>query len=98
MSWELPPEQCFYALLPRQYLYRTEVSNVNYFVRPAKLIIVKQTLDNLEEDYFRRYPQEVDAYLSEIFDEFQFSEQAHPLCWPAQNHSWEGWVRNNQIP
>lgn len=29
-----------------------------------------RTLDNLEEDYFRRHPQEVDAYLSEIFDEY----------------------------
>ena len=29
-----------------------------------------RTLDNLEEDYFRRHPHEVDAYLSEIFDEY----------------------------
>ena len=29
-----------------------------------------RTLDNLEEDYFRQHPQEVDAYLSEIFDEY----------------------------
>ena len=29
-----------------------------------------RTFDNLEEDYFRRRPDEVDAYLSEIFDEY----------------------------
>ncbi len=29
-----------------------------------------RTFDNLEEDYFRRHPDEVDAYLSEIFDEY----------------------------
>lgn len=29
-----------------------------------------RTFDNLEEDYFRLHPQEVDAYLLEIFDEY----------------------------
>ena len=29
-----------------------------------------RTLDNLEEDYFRRHPHEVDVYLSEIFNEY----------------------------
>ena len=29
-----------------------------------------RTLENLEEDYFCRHPQEMDAYLSEIFDEY----------------------------
>ena len=29
-----------------------------------------RTLDNLEEDYFRQHPDEVDAYLAEIFDEY----------------------------
>ena len=29
-----------------------------------------RTFDNLEEDYFRRHPQEVDTYLSEIFDDY----------------------------
>lgn len=29
-----------------------------------------RTFDNLEEDYFRQRPHEVDAYLSEIFDEY----------------------------
>jgi len=29
-----------------------------------------RTLDNIEEDYFRKHPREVDAYLAEIFDEY----------------------------
>ena len=29
-----------------------------------------RTFDNLEEDYFRAHPQEVDTYLSEIFDDY----------------------------
>ena len=29
-----------------------------------------RTLDDLEEDYFRKHPREVDAYLAEIFDEY----------------------------
>ena len=29
-----------------------------------------RTFDNLEEDYFRQHPHEVDAYLFEIFDEY----------------------------
>ncbi len=29
-----------------------------------------RTLDSVEEDYFRQHPHEVDAYLSEIFDEY----------------------------
>lgn len=29
-----------------------------------------RTLDNLEEDYFRKHPREVDPYLVEIFEEY----------------------------
>jgi probable addiction module antidote protein len=29
-----------------------------------------RTLDNIEEEYFRKHPREVDAYLAEIFDEY----------------------------
>jgi len=29
-----------------------------------------RTLDNLEEDYFRQHPREVDTYLTEIFNEY----------------------------
>ncbi len=29
-----------------------------------------RTLDNIEENYFRKHPREVDAYLAEIFDEY----------------------------
>jgi len=29
-----------------------------------------RTLDDIEEDYFRAHPKEVDAYLDEIFDAF----------------------------
>ena len=29
-----------------------------------------RTLDNIEEDYFRKHPREVEAYLAEIFDEY----------------------------
>lgn len=29
-----------------------------------------RTFGNLDEDYFRRHPHEVDAYLSEIFDDY----------------------------
>jgi HTH-type transcriptional regulator/antitoxin HigA len=29
-----------------------------------------RTLDNLEEDYFRRHPQEIEPYLQEIFEAF----------------------------
>ena len=29
-----------------------------------------RTLDNIEEDYFRKHPREVHAYLAEIFDEY----------------------------
>lgn len=29
-----------------------------------------RTIDNIEEDYFRDHPREVDAYLAEIFDEY----------------------------
>ena len=29
-----------------------------------------RTLDNIEEDYFRKHPREVNVYLAEIFDEY----------------------------
>lgn len=29
-----------------------------------------RTLDNIEEDYFRKHPREIGAYLNEIFDEY----------------------------
>ena len=29
-----------------------------------------RTLDNIEEDYFRKHPREISAYLNEIFDEY----------------------------
>ena len=29
-----------------------------------------RTLDHVEEEYFREHPREVDAYLTEIFDEY----------------------------
>ena len=29
-----------------------------------------RTLDQVEEDYFRKHPREVDAYLREIFDDY----------------------------
>lgn len=29
-----------------------------------------RTLDNIEEDYFRKHPREVDSYLAEMFDEY----------------------------
>jgi probable addiction module antidote protein len=29
-----------------------------------------RTLDNLEEDYFRRHPEEIEPYLHEIFEAF----------------------------
>lgn len=29
-----------------------------------------RTIDNIEEDYFRKHPREVDTYLTEIFDEY----------------------------
>ena len=29
-----------------------------------------RTLDNIEEEYFRKHPREVDTYLAEIFDEY----------------------------
>ena len=29
-----------------------------------------RTLDNIEEDYFRKHPREVYTYLAEIFDEY----------------------------
>ena len=29
-----------------------------------------RTLDNIEEEYFRKHPREVSAYLAEIFDEY----------------------------
>ena len=29
-----------------------------------------RTLDNIEEEYFRKHPREVDTYLTEIFDEY----------------------------
>jgi len=29
-----------------------------------------RTLDNIEADYFRKYPREVDAYLLEIFEAY----------------------------
>lgn len=29
-----------------------------------------RTLDNIEEDYFRKHPREMAAYLTEIFDEY----------------------------
>ena len=29
-----------------------------------------RTLDNIEEDYFRKNPREISAYLNEIFDEY----------------------------
>ena len=28
-----------------------------------------RTLDNIEEDYFRKHPREIGTYLNEIFDE-----------------------------
>jgi DNA-binding phage protein len=29
-----------------------------------------RTLDQLEEEYFRQHPEEIDPYLTEIFEEF----------------------------
>ena len=29
-----------------------------------------RTLDHVEEEYFRKHPREVDAYLTEIFDDY----------------------------
>ena len=29
-----------------------------------------RTLDNIEEEYFRKHPREIDTYLAEIFDEY----------------------------
>jgi probable addiction module antidote protein len=29
-----------------------------------------RTLDNIEEEYFRKHPREVDTYLAEIFNEY----------------------------
>ncbi len=29
-----------------------------------------RTLDNIEEDYFRKHPEEIDAYLAEIFNDY----------------------------
>ena len=29
-----------------------------------------RTLDNLEEDYFRRHPEEIESYLHEMFEAF----------------------------
>jgi len=29
-----------------------------------------RTLDNIEEDYFRKHPREIGVYLNEIFDEY----------------------------
>jgi probable addiction module antidote protein len=38
-----------------------------------------RTLDQLEEDYFRDHPEEIDPYLSEIFEEFAKDSDAGAL-------------------
>jgi probable addiction module antidote protein len=29
-----------------------------------------RTLDNIEEEYFRKHPREIDTYIAEIFDDY----------------------------
>lgn len=38
-----------------------------------------RTLDELEEDYFRRHPEEIGPYLTEIFEEFAQDEDSGAL-------------------
>ena len=36
----------------------------------TKVMRKHRTLDNIEEDYFRKHPREIGAYLNEIFDDY----------------------------